>query len=198
MDFSSPSFNIIDIVALAGIALSALMGVLHGLTGELARLCGVGAGALAGYYTARLWQSLAAQWFTEEAARMQRGIVVVVAILVTVVVTSAVTWRIVKRFLRLILQQPADGILGGVFGTVRGAVVVLFLLCLGSFVLRGDAEDYVFWNSTTGRSSLPAVRWVRATIGKASLPFLGETEREQPVADEDEDGSKEYEDEPTH
>jgi len=60
--FQSGYLNGVDIVAVAIVVASVLVGVFRGLTGEAARLCGFGAGALAGYYTIGIWQGLAAAW----------------------------------------------------------------------------------------------------------------------------------------
>jgi len=142
------SLNIIDLVALVILAVSIVFGMLHGLTGELARACGIAAGAATGYHTRWLWQSLAEQ---NVAAGISRGIFVVVAVLLTALIVSAVVWRVVKRFFRFLLRQPTDCILGIVFGAARGIVIVLFFLWLSGFVAQGKARRYVFHDSAAGR-----------------------------------------------
>jgi membrane protein required for colicin V production len=167
--------NAVDIATLVILGISVLVGALQGLTGEVARLCGIVAGVTAAYHTARLWQRLVAQMITDEAARMQRGFALVVIILLVVLVTGAIVWHLVKRFLKLFLRQPTDGVLGIVFGLGRGIVLIVLLLCLGSYLLPGgETEDYVFWHSYTGKKLHPTVRNVRTAIGRASRPFWGE------------------------
>jgi len=170
-------FNGVDIIAVAIVAASVLVGVFRGATGEAARLCGFGAGVFAGYYTVGIWQNLAAGWIVEDTAKLSRGIAVVVAVVLTAMVVWIIVSRIVKRFLKLLLEQPTDGILGFLFGGLRGVTIVLILFCLSSFILQGETADYVFWESRIGKASYPVVRVVRNHIGTAQRPFLGEGER---------------------
>ncbi|MCL1857585.1 MAG: CvpA family protein, partial [Kiritimatiellaeota bacterium] len=143
-----------------------------GISGEIGRLIGFVAAAVAGYFSVGPWQDLAARLVRAEAATHWRGVVVVLGVIVTVVVVASVVRWLVKRCIRLVIHQPVDALLGLLFGLLRGALIAVFFFFLASYVAFGAAAQYLFETSWIGQASLPSVGLLRDTIGEPHLPML--------------------------
>lgn len=117
-----------DWVVLAVIALSAALGMWRGLVSEVLALLAW----IAAFFAARAWGGWAADllsgWIKDPLLRQMTGLLAV--FVATMLVFAAARW-LVSRLLRLVGLGLVDRLLGTLFGTVRGLLVVLtgVLLC---------------------------------------------------------------------
>jgi membrane protein required for colicin V production len=116
------ALNWLDLVIVAAVALSALLGLWRGLVRELIALAGwIAAVVLAIHYAAAVGALLPFQTPWPALKTLLGGAIVVVAC----VFLAAIFGWIARLLLRATRLSAADRALGGVFGVVRGALIVL-------------------------------------------------------------------------
>jgi len=162
----------LDIALLAIIGGSAIVGVMIGLSGEVGRLLGFAGAIGAGYFSVRLWQRVADFLIRPEAASYWRGVMVIVGVVITAILAGWLVRTLAQRSVQVIVRQPADMILGLLFGVSRGVLVAIAFFFLASYVLEGESQHYVFQTTQLGKASLPAVEVLRDYAGTASRPML--------------------------
>lgn len=116
-----------DYSVLAILGLSFLVGVLRGLMRELISL----AGWIAAFVLATLFSSEAARWMPESLGPMLAGLLAFLAVFVGVLLVALFVGLIVSLLVRAAGLGVVDRMLGGVFGLVRGMVIVLVAVMLG-------------------------------------------------------------------
>lgn len=119
-----PALSATDWVLLAVLALSLAVGLWRGLVREVLALMGW----VAAFYLAQLEAPRMAQWLpmsgSSATLRYVAGFVVV---FVAVLVLSTVLAWLIRRFLSVVGLGVLDRLLGGVFGLLRGGVILLVL-----------------------------------------------------------------------
>jgi membrane protein required for colicin V production len=132
-----------DYAVLTVLAVSVGLGLWRGVVGELLALAAwvvaflaakAGAAEVAGFFT---------PWLPEPGMRMAAAYV---AIVLGVLIVFAIGRRIVALLLRAVGLGLLDRLLGGAFGVLRGAMVVLFMVMLA------------------GLTPLPAAEWWRTAV----------------------------------
>jgi membrane protein required for colicin V production len=119
------ALNWLDVVILIAIGLSALLGLVRGLLRELIALAGwIVAVVLAIRYAEPLGALLPLQAAWPALKTLLGGAIIVVA---CVFAAALVGW-IVRRLLRAARLSAADRVLGGVFGVLRGVLIVLVMV----------------------------------------------------------------------
>lgn len=111
----------LDILAAAALVAGAVMGLVRGLSGEIARLAGLIAAGLVCWSLSRPWHTLCAEWFA--GSDIASGVATLAGVLAASVLAAAIARRLVDKGLRVLVPQPANAILGGIAG-----VASLFLL----------------------------------------------------------------------
>lgn len=122
--------NTIDLVLLAVLAASALLGVVRGMVGTVASLVAwFGAGWFAFHYGAQL-----AFWFSDDgqpgATELFGGYIV--AFIAVLVLVGLVGWA-VRKLVHSVGLSGLDRLLGLLLGLVRGALVACMLVLLMAF-----------------------------------------------------------------
>lgn len=117
-----PEVSALDWVFLAVLTLSMLMGLWRGIVREVLSLIGW----VAAFFVAQIEAPRVAQWLpmsgSSEMLRYAAGFVVVV--MAVLVLTAVLAW-VVRKFLSAVGLGLLDRFLGGLFGLVRGVVVLL-------------------------------------------------------------------------
>ena len=116
-----------DYAVLAILGLSFLVGVLRGLMRELISL----AGWIAAFVLATLFSGEAARWMPESLGPLLAGLLAFLAVFVGVLLVALFAGLIVSLLVRAAGLGLADRMLGGVFGLVRGVVILLVAVMLG-------------------------------------------------------------------
>jgi membrane protein required for colicin V production len=118
------TLSVLDLVFLAVLVLSLLLGAWRGLVFEVISVFSW----VAAFVLAQWFAPTVAQWLpvssTNEAVRYGLGFVIVV---VLTVFAGGLLAFIVKKLLTAVGLSPADRILGAVFGILRGLVIILAL-----------------------------------------------------------------------
>ncbi len=148
-----------DHAVLAMLALSVLLGIWRGLASEVLALAAWVVAILAGRALAPQMAPVFAEWLAEPVLRYAAAFGVIV---VLVLAAAAIARLLLSKLLRVIGLGPLDRFLGGVFGVVRGAVIVMLFVLLG------------------GMTTLPQEDWWRQaalappleTAALASKPWL--------------------------
>lgn len=128
--------NILDVVALFIIGLSALTAFFKGLVGELFRIGSVVAGFLA---AAHFYSGVAYQLLEAGVDPIPAGLLAFVGIFVAVLILGAVAAGFSNRILKTLKLKWIDRLLGATFGLLRGALIITILfLAFASFPVRRD------------------------------------------------------------
>ena len=150
-----PELAALDWMLLAVLAISMLYGLWHGLVREFFSL----AGWIAAFFFAQGLASAVGQWLPMQGSspllRTAAGFAVV---LVGVLIVSTLLGWIVSKLLAAVGLGPLDRLLGGVFGLLRGVVLLLALtLLVGLTPLR----DHPLWQQSVGAQHLRAgLQWL--------------------------------------
>jgi len=168
---ASAGLGWIDVLMLAVLAASGVVGVLRGLAFELLSL----AGWVVAWLCAKAWALPLGErlHIGSPGSTLQQG-----AGLVLCFLGVLVGWRLVSWLVRQVIQAtplaPLDRALGAMFGLLRGLLILLVLvLGLGLTPLRGSEG----WRSSTG------VRWsqgVLTVIGPGAASEFGSTSGQSP------------------
>lgn len=117
-----------DYAALAIVGASVFLGLWRGVVSELLAL----AAWVAAFFAARLWAPDVGEWFgrwiADAALRQAAGFA---AVFLGVLVVFGVSRLVVSLLLRAVGLGLIDRLLGGMFGVVRGALVLLAAVLVG-------------------------------------------------------------------
>jgi len=162
----------LDVALLAMVGVSAIVGVIIGVSGEVGRLLGFAGAVGAGYGSVRVWQRVADLLIRSEAAAHWRGVAVILGVVVTAIFAAWLVRTLVKRSVQVIIRQPADMILGLLFGVCRGALIAVAFFFLASYVVSGGLAHSFFEKSQLGKAGRPVVEVLRDYAGTARRPML--------------------------
>lgn len=118
--------DILDIVAIGIVAVGCLLGLLRGLSGEIARILALVGAFAAGSLAGPAWRSACASWFP---APFPQGLASIIGLLLIATLAGWIVRKFVDKCLKLLVPQPANAILGGILGAVA-AFCLASLLCL--------------------------------------------------------------------
>ena len=119
--------TVIDIIVLAIVGISVLIGVLRGLVREvLALVAWVAAFLVANLLAPDAAKLLPQAMASEEIRLLVSFVVVFIVMLVGLSVLAILASKVVK----VVGLGPADRVVGGVFGLARGVLVVMILVLL--------------------------------------------------------------------
>lgn len=158
----------IDIVLLAVIALSALLGLLRGFVSIVLSLLSWVLGAWAAL---SFGEATAHWWATPEAPDTGHFVAGYVSIFLLVMLSVWGVGLVIRQLVRATSLNGPDRLLGGVLGVARGALIGCVLLLAASYTpLTGEAS----WQHSHLRPLLePGVRWLQARMpGMPGLPPL--------------------------
>jgi membrane protein required for colicin V production len=125
---------------------SGLVGVLRGLFREVLSLIGW----VAAFWVAYTYVGVAARWMPEtlpggELARSAAGFAV---LFIGTIIAAALAGAVIGQFLETTGLKPADRGLGLVFGLLRGALIVMFVVTLAGFT---KLPQEAFWRDAVSR-----------------------------------------------
>jgi membrane protein required for colicin V production len=114
----------VDWILLAVLGVSVLLGMWRGLVREVISL----AGWIAGFWIAQAWAPQAADWLPlQGASEVLRYLAGFVTVFVAVLVVSVMLGWMVSKLVSAVGLGLVDRLLGGVFGGLRGVVLLLTL-----------------------------------------------------------------------
>ena len=119
--------DIFDIIAFGIVAIGCLLGLFRGLSGELARIAAMLGAFISCSLLGPVWRSFCQSWCGN--SRFLYALVSIVGILVVAALSGWLIRKFVDKCLRVLVPQPANAILGGIFGTIA-AFCLAALLCL--------------------------------------------------------------------
>ena len=153
------SLGWVDIAMLGILAISAVVGLMRGLTFELLSL----AGWFVAYFAARWLQPWFAPHLPIGAAGtlLNQGVAFASAFIVVLIVWSLLA-RAVAMLIGVTPLRPLDRLLGAVFGVVRGIVVLLVFATVVAYVPSARPRA---WQDSVGAAMLESVL-------KGLLPLL--------------------------
>lgn len=145
------SLGWVDLAMLGILAISAVVGLVRGLTFELLSL----AGWFVAYFAARWLQPWAASHLPIGAAGtlLNQGVAFASAFIVVLMVWSLLA-RAVAMLIGVTPLRPLDRLLGAVFGVVRGVVVLLVFATLVTYMPSARTKA---WEDSVGAKTLEAV-----------------------------------------
>ena len=144
------SLGWVDIAMLGILAISAIVGLVRGLTFELLSL----AGWFVAYFAARWLQPWVAPYLPVgvPGSLLNQGVAFASAFLVVLIVWSLLA-RAVSALIGATPLRPLDRLLGAVFGVLRGAVV---LLAFATLIAYTPAARTQAWRESVGAGLLEA------------------------------------------
>lgn len=148
--------QLIDIVLLAVLALSVLVGLLRGVTLELLSL----AGWFAAWFGGSWLEPIVAPWLPVGApgSGLNRGVAFACSFVLVLLVWSLLA-KLVSLMVKATPLQLVDRLLGGLFGLARG---VLVLLVAATLIAWTPAGGTAAWHQSVGG------RWLSAAVAVVS------------------------------
>lgn len=144
MNATLPALGWIDWALLAILALSTVLGLWRGLVFELMSLVGL----VVAYVLAQAYSpAVAARLHVGEAGSALSQGAGFVATFIAVLLVWALLARVVRMLIRATPLTVLDRLLGGVFGALRGA---LLLLAIATAVAYTPAAKSADWSASTG------------------------------------------------
>jgi membrane protein required for colicin V production len=156
----------VDIGFAALLVLSALWGFWRGLTRELVSMI---AWVLIGVLVYR-FASLVGHIIAFSAPEIVHVVLGASIIIVAGVVLAAIVGRLLRSVVAASQLAGADRMLGAVFGTLRGALVVLVL---SAMVVEAGLSDSRLWRtSATGPYLEHVWHWMAGTVPARRMPMV--------------------------
>lgn len=162
---ASPEIGWVDVAMFALVVLSAFVGVARGFTFEVLSLAGWFAAWFGGIWLGPLVGPYLP--VGEAGSALNRGVAFACAFIVVLVLWGLAA-RAVARLIGATPLRPLDRLLGALFGTARGLVVLLALATVLAHTPAGRAEAW--------QKSIGAV-WLNAMLA-ALLPLVVQSELE--------------------
>lgn len=157
--------TLLDIIVLAIIGISILLGVIKGLVREVLSLAAWVMAFLAANLAAPEAAQLLPQGMASEEIRLLAGFAIV---FVLVLIGLSVLAMMASKLIRIAGLGMADHVLGGVFGLVRGALVVTILVLLAGLTSlpRQPVWRNAFLGPTLEASAGYVKTWLPAELSK--------------------------------
>lgn len=148
-----PLFSNFDFVLLGGVLVATVIGLMRGLSGELASLVGFVAALLAGYFLYGAAQTGAASvGFNRE--KMLVPATVVIDVVLAILAFGIARWC-VKKFVSCCLGRVTDAILGACAGAAKGLAIagIVSGIAVGTGLMPSDSAtgNIVTAHSTVAR-----------------------------------------------
>lgn len=149
----------VDWILLAVLGVSVLLGVWRGLVREVISL----AGWIVGFWIAQAWAPQAAAWLPlQGASEVLRYLAGFVTVFLLVLVLSVVLGWVVSKLVSAVGLGLLDRLLGGVFGGLRGVVVLLTLAVVVSLTPLQSAP---WWTgSPVARTLVHGLEWLKPVL----------------------------------
>ena len=142
------NLSAVDWILLAVLGLSFLLGVWRGLVKELLSL----AGWVAAFYLAQMYAPETAAWLpmegSSEMLRYAAGFVI--TFIAVLVATVLISW-VMKKMVSAVGLGPLDRLLGGLFGVLRGVVLLLAVTVLVGMTPMRESQA---WQASQGAQGL--------------------------------------------
>ena len=149
----------VDWILLAVLVVSMLLGMWRGLVREVISL----AGWVAGFWIAQEWAPQAGAWLPlQGASEVLRYLAGFVTVFLVVLITSVVLGWVVSKLVSAVGLGVVDRLLGGVFGGLRG---VMLLLTLAVVVSLTPMQAAPWWTgSPVARSLVDGLQWLKPVL----------------------------------
>ena len=149
----------VDWILLAVLGVSMLLGMWRGLVREVISL----AGWVAGFWIAQEWAPQAGTWLPlQGASEVLRYLAGFVTVFLVVLITSVVLGWVVSKLVSAVGLGVVDRLLGGVFGGLRG---VMLLLTLAVVVSLTPMHTAPWWTgSPVARSLVDGLQWLKPVL----------------------------------
>jgi membrane protein required for colicin V production len=149
----------VDWILLALLGVSMLLGMWRGLVREVISL----AGWIAGFWIAQEWAPQAGAWLPlQGASEVLRYLAGFVTVFLVVLITSVVLGWVVSKLVSAVGLGVVDRLLGGVFGGLRG---VMLLLTLAVVVSLTPMHTAPWWTgSPVARSLVDGLQWLKPVL----------------------------------
>ena len=140
----------IDLVFLAVLALSILLGAWRGLVYEVLSVLGWAVS----FYAAQYFAPVVADWLPlQSAAESVRHAAAFVLVFIAVVFTAGLLASLLKSLIRSIGLRPVDRTMGAAFGLARGAIL---LLAVAVVINMTALDKSAWWQESRGAPVLNA------------------------------------------
>jgi membrane protein required for colicin V production len=149
----------VDWILLAVLGVSVLLGMWRGLVREVISL----AGWVAGFWIAQAWAPQMAEWLPlQGASEVLRYLAGFITVFLAVLVLSVVLGWVVSKLVSAVGLGLLDRLLGGVFGGLRGAVLLLTLAVVVSLTPLQSAP---WWTgSPVARHLVQGLQWLKPVL----------------------------------
>ena len=149
----------VDWILLAVLGVSVLLGVWRGLVREVISL----AGWVVGFWMAQAWAPQAGAWLPlQGASEMLRYLAGFITVFLLVLVLSVLLGWVVSKLVSAVGLGLLDRGLGGVFGGLRGGVVLLSLAVVISLTPMQTAS---WWTgSPVARALVQGLQWLKPVL----------------------------------
>lgn len=138
----------VDWILLAVLGVSVLLGIWRGLVREVLSL----AGWVAGFWIAQAWAPEAAAWLPlQGASEMLRYLAGFISVFLVVLIASVLLGWVISKLVSAVGLGVVDRLLGGVFGGLRGVVLLLTLTVVVSLTPMQSAP---WWTDSPVAQSL--------------------------------------------
>ncbi len=153
------SFAWLDIVVIAFVAISILVGIFRGFVKEILSLSSWVLAAFIAYNFGELAASYVTPYISEPTLAL--AIAYVVVFLLALIAFSIVSYLISKLF-SATGMSAIDRSLGSVFGAVRAAVIMGFLILIGHFL---NLQEQSWWqDSQLLEYFQPVADWIKSYL----------------------------------
>lgn len=150
---------LVDIIILAIVAVSALIGVFRGLIKEALSLASWFLAILAG----TLFSAQLADLMTNLINNASLRRIAAFAILfIAVIFTGTIVSNLVSKLTEAVGLKGADRILGGLFGILRGMIIVLVIVFIGT---QFDISQVWFENSVLVPHAVAMIDYLQGMFG---------------------------------
>lgn len=149
----------VDWILLALLGVSILLGMWRGLVREVISL----AGWIAGFWLAQEWAPQAGAWLPlQGASEMLRYLAGFISVFLAVLVLSVLLGWMVSKLVSAVGLGLLDRLLGGVFGGLRGVVLLLTLAVVVSLTPMQTAS---WWTgSPVANALVHGLQWLKPVL----------------------------------
>lgn len=138
------ALSALDWILLSVLGLSLLLGVWRGIVKEVLSLLGW----VVAFYVSQMYAPRAAAWLPMEgSSQMLRYAAGFVVVFVAVLAATAVLAWVIQKLISAVGLGPLDRLLGGLFGFLRGVVI---LLAVTVFVGMTPMRETETWKQAQG------------------------------------------------
>jgi membrane protein required for colicin V production len=149
----------VDWILLAVLGVSVLLGIWRGLVREVLSL----AGWVAGFWIAQAWApEAAARLPLQGASEMLRYLAGFISVFLVVLIASVLLGWVISKLVSAVGLGVVDRLLGGVFGGLRGVVLLLTLTVVVSLTPMQSAPWWT--DSPVAQSLVHGLQWLKPVL----------------------------------